>query len=277
MVFFEHIVIALRTSIRFTMEVEEGGRIPFLDLEIRKEVEGVRFSVHRKEVHRDSYLHRESCHPKPVFRGVVRSLVSRADRICSTECREGEGVRIEMALRKRGYANRELAVVRRRAQGGERQLELGSGARRYSLTYYPGIYERISRVLAQVGRRVTGRPVRRLADSLVRKRQEEKVPLGVVYVIKCGMCEWSYVGETSRTLKERLKEHRRMVTNMSDASEIARHVMETGHRMEWDKADILAKEENYGRRIFKEAWWTKKMRAGNKVKCNVDDMWDAFC
>ena len=90
------------------------------------------------------------------------------------------------------------------------------------------------------------------------------------------MCDWSYVGETDRTLGERLKEHRRMVNNMNETSEIAKHVMETGHGMKWDMASILAREDGYTKRLFKEAWWTRKMKAGNKIKWNIDEAWDPF-
>ena len=74
-------------------------------------------------------------------------------------------------------------------------------------------------------------------------------------------------------MEERLKEHRRMVASMSETSEIAKHVMETGHRMDWANAKILDRETKYGRRIFKEAWWTKQLESDNRTKCVIGGAW----
>ena len=65
----------------------------------------------------------------------------------------------------------------------------------------------------------------------------------------------------------------RKVRNMDLASEIACHVMDTGHGMDWLGARVLEKEHRYGKRIFKEAWWTEKLQAANRTKCVIDEAW----
>ena len=67
---------------------------------------------------------------------------------------------------------------------------------------------------------------------------------GVVYAIGGADCEQIYVGETARTGKERLKEHK-CHTRMgkSEFSAIAHHVQETQHQIHW-KTRIIAKERN---------------------------------
>ena len=115
-----------------------------------------------------------------------------------------------------------------------------------------------------------------LKDRLVRKIQERRIAYGVVYSGGCGQCRWRYVGETGRTTQEMIKEHRRMVRNMSETSEIVKHMMETGHSMSWSEAKVLDREELYGRRIFKEAWWTKKLAAANRTDCIIDSQWNHF-
>ena len=90
-------------------------------------------------------------------------------------------------------------------------------------------------------------------------------PMGLIYLLPCSNCNWSYVAETSRTLKERLSEHRRSVRNFSTRSEVANHVHQTGHLMNWDAARILGREGQHFRRIIKEAWFTRSHSSGNSV------------
>lgn len=264
---------SLRPTIKFTVEEENEGMLPFLDIAIRRGPDGVKRSVFRKATHRNGYLERTSCHPKSVFRGVVGSLDRRVDQICTAGEKGKERSRIKRDLSRRGYRQSDLATVGRSRKGRERK-EVPQEAR-YSIPYYPGVYERVSKILGGLGRKVTGRPVCRLADRLVRKHQEERVQLGVVYKISCRSCNWTYVGETGRSLEQRIKEHKRMVKNMeNERSEIAAHVLETGHSMNWEAATTLEKGQAfYGKRIFKESWWTKKLSSSNKVKCVVDDSW----
>ena len=85
------------------------------------------------------------------------------------------------------------------------------------------------------------------------------------------------MGETGRTLDERVKEHKRKVKGMEvTSSEIAKHVMDTGHLMEWTGARILEREVTYGKRIFKEAWWTRRLNAENRTKQVISDAWTPF-
>ena len=98
----------------------------------------------------------------------------------------------------------------------------------------------------------------------------------MVYRIPCAQCQWSYVGETSRTLKERLTEHRRAVKNFSSSSEIANHVLDADHRVDWEGAEILNFEDCHQKRIFKESWFTRIHNSGNRVFYDLNSAWSAL-
>ena len=62
----------------------------------------------------------------------------------------------------------------------------------------------------------------------------------VVYRIPCKTCEKSYIGLTKRSLECRLKKHRRATfSGNRDVSAVAEHVMDTGHDIDWDGAQVL--------------------------------------
>ena len=77
-VFLEHLN-SLHPSIEFTMEMEEGGSLPFLDTLIKRNKDGtVDTSVYRKPTHTDHYLQYSSHHPSHVKLGMVSGLFHRA-------------------------------------------------------------------------------------------------------------------------------------------------------------------------------------------------------
>ena len=65
---------------------------------------------------------------------------------------------------------------------------------------------------------------------------------GVVYSIPCE-CGSLYIGETGRTLKTRLMEHKRSVCNGDTNNGIAVHVRETEHSVQWEQAAVIKIEK----------------------------------
>ena len=70
---------------------------------------------------------------------------------------------------------------------------------------------------------------------------------GVVYSIPCE-CGSLYIGETGRTLKKRLIEHKRSVRNGDTNNGIAVHVRETEHSVQWEQAAVIRRNLSPNRR-----------------------------
>ena len=78
------------------------------------------------------------------------------------------------------------------------------------------------------------------------------------------------MGETGRCLHERQKEHVRLVRELNtDRSEIAKHVAENGHSVDLKGISVIDKEPQWRRRIIKEAFWSAKLKSGNRVKHDI--------
>ena len=143
------------------------------------------------------------------------------------------------------------------------------------IPYVPGLSERVARIFKKAGKSVFMRPGLSLAASLVRKKpQLRKDPRGLIYLIPCKDCHRRYIGETGRPLPERISEHKRAVRVFHPNSEVAHHVHEENHAMDWDSVRILGREEGRFKRIFKEAWHTKSFSAGNRVFTQIDPEWN---
>ena len=100
-----HHLNGVRPTIKFTVEQEEDGTLPFLNTLLRRRRDGsLDVSVYRKPTHTDRYLHFESHHPTQVKRGVVRCLHDRARGVISTQDNlQKEVNHIARVLKQNGY------------------------------------------------------------------------------------------------------------------------------------------------------------------------------
>ena len=71
--------------------------------------------------------------------------------------------------------------------------------------------------------------------------------------VPCKDCNGVYVGETGRTLKKWISEHKQAVRHMDDKNGIAVHIQRMVHRIDREKASITATEEFYWKRRIQEA------------------------
>ena len=92
-------------NIHFTSEREVEHVIPFLDVEIMRNVDGsLSTKVYRKPTHTDQYLQFSSHHPMAHKRSVVSTLLKRAASHCSSNslvCKEKAYVKETLPLQKK--------------------------------------------------------------------------------------------------------------------------------------------------------------------------------
>ena len=73
------------TNIQFTKEIEENGKIPFLDCLITRETNTLRTTVYRKPTHTDRLLDQKSYNPTSHKATTVRTLTRRAQIVCDSD------------------------------------------------------------------------------------------------------------------------------------------------------------------------------------------------
>ncbi|CAH1115570.1 unnamed protein product [Psylliodes chrysocephalus] len=85
---------------------------------------------------------------------------------------------------------------------------------------------------------------------------KDKVPItslsDVVYSIPCGTCHKSYIGQTSRCLKDRITSHRSDSRLHPKCCALAEHVHKNDHIMDYENVTILERETNISKRQFLE-------------------------
>ena len=92
----------IEPSIKFTLEREnEDGCLPFLDVLLHHNSNGtLSTTVYRKPTHTDKYLNIDSHHPLLHKVEVVRTLVSRANDMCSSNFAQSPFLCVEMRREK---------------------------------------------------------------------------------------------------------------------------------------------------------------------------------
>ena len=113
-----------------------------------------------------------------------------------------------------------------------------------------GLSEKLERVCTSLGVRAAFKPVRTLKKTLMRLKTQipEERKRGVVCKVPCKECSKTYVGETKRTLKVRLGEHKQAVKRGDPRNGIAVHAHVTQHEIDWNGAEVKKMEVNYWKR-----------------------------
>ena len=79
-----------------------------------------------------------------------------------------------------------------------------------------------------------------------------------------------YIGETGRTVKQRLKEHQDHTKKENVVkSAIANHIITTGHEINW-QARVIKREEHMLRRKVHEAVAIHKLAQKDNATTNLD-------
>ena len=80
-----------------------------------------------------------------------------------------------------------------------------------------------------------------------------------MYCIPCADYPRKYVGQTDRTLTQRLKEHQRAERNADTAtSALAEHAHSTGHPVNWTEARVIDTCSYTSRQCLLESWMIHK-------------------
>ena len=119
------------------------------------------------------------------------------------------------------------------------------------IPYVSGIAERMQRIFKEKGIGTYFKPYNTLSSNLVRPKDPTppERQCGVVYQLKCKDCDESYIGETARSLKKRIAEHKRMSgTNITAVGE---HLGVYNHELDPTETKIIAQrlEHMFPRRI----------------------------
>ena len=232
----------IHESIQFTIEKEQEDTLPMLDLKLIRKDNKVTTDIYRKPTHTDHYLQWSSHHPASQKVGVVRTLMHRAETLIKDEdLRKIEKDKIKNALRVCGYP--EWALKEGELRGKKQASKAEDRAdhpvssekpKGYAvLPYVKGLSERLQRVFRKHNMSLYSKAGFTIKNALVRPKDplDPDEQCGVVYECHCEVCNKTYIGETGRSLGDRMAEHQKSLDKGDMSSALSQHQESTGHRV----------------------------------------------
>ena len=246
-------------DIQFTKEIEENGKLPFLDCLVSRDNNELRTTVYRKPTHTDRLLDESSYNPTSHKATTIKTLTRRAQLVCDTpDSLRDENRYLERVFHKNNYNSDFIRRNIYRPTEVDATNVNPTPVTTVTIPYIKGTSETISRILQPYNIRVAHKPTTTLRHLLtnVKDRDEPNNRQRAVYKIKCSDCQASYIGETGRNLNTRLSEHKRATKNGDANNHIAVHHQLTNHNIDWDSAQCLTYSTNYFQRLTLESWYT---------------------
>ena len=208
---------SLHPSIKFTMKSEQNCQLAMLDVLVTRDSTGsLSFQVYRKPTHTNQFLNFSSHHPLQHKLGVVRTLVDRTNAIVTKEderLHEISGIRKSLAIC--GYTNWAWDTANRRNNSNKRSSRKKNSdhPNKGSVTvpYIQGVTESFQRLFRSYNIALHVQAQNSLRSLLVAPKDptHKLHRSGVVYGLKYADCPASYVGESARPLRTRIREHKR--------------------------------------------------------------------
>jgi len=108
--------------------------------------------------------------------------------------------------------------------------------------------------------------------SKLKDKDEQFKKSNVVYSIPCSQCEGTYVGQTSRVLKDRLTSHKSDCRLNKKSCALSQHYTERGHDFDFNNTKVLSSESNYNKRLFLEMVEISKQPNALNKKTDINDL-----
>lgn len=259
---FFTIINSQHHAIQFTLEQEEDGKLPYLDIMIhRNKNHTLDTSLHIKSTSKNRILNWNSSHPKTQRLGVAYGLISRTLNITSDKLKDESLEIIHNILIMNGYPPHIIKnlinkyITKNNTANIDDPETSGNVRTKYrSLTYAPALSEKLQHLFEQHDKdlKVAFKPHFTISKITTKKSLDnEEDRHGVVYKIQCNDCLGVYIGHTGQKISNRMRQHQLDVNNKHDPNRqtgAILHHIETGHTFDYNNAEILISELNSPKR-----------------------------
>ena len=238
-------------NIQFTHEEENNNSLPFLDIMIHRTNDGLQYSVYRKPTFKNDLIHYYSHHDVNIKSGTLIGLHLRALRICSPDYLEDEFNYIDTCFTQLKYPKSFIKRARQKALKISRRTTKEPQEKRRLTLPHNNMTHQIKKILSNDFQIVTKST--NTIKAILQRSTKSTEKIGGVYKIPCTACPQEYIGETSRKLEKRIKEHKYSLKTDDPLSAVAQHRTQHNHRIDLQKASFIYKEDDSTRRKLIES------------------------
>lgn len=287
--------------LKFTVEKENENSVPFLDTRIiRNQDNNLLLDWYQKKTNSGRYVHYRSYHDIKMKTNVILALKDRIKKITHPTLYHSAIARLKDTLKKNGYPDfflhrllfnsrdRDQIPTTLAAQPPSIQTEnqpsneqeenppLQLQHQRY--VSFPYIVE-LTGKLVDIFR--SHAEIKIAKYNLITNRQvfsklKDKLPTlsrsDVVYEITCATCQGKYIGQCSTNLQQRISLHKSDSKLRPNRCNLASHVHNTGHTMNFEEIKILTQEKRYQKRVFLEMCYIQQCKSSINQRSDIDKL-----
>ena len=252
-------------KIKFTEERENNKVLNFLDVQVTREEDRFDKKVFRKPAYAGNILHFNSNHPFGIKMGVLKSQIIRGLRITDKKNWNEEIHTIKRIFQENGYPlwriEKQIKIVINNFQKNGKYIpttKVLKDKKGFMCLPDSSLTKKIKEKAKQFGI-MTVTKQKKTINTTVSKFDRigsfnNNLNRGGVYEIPCKGCNKKYIGQTKRPIMKRMKEHKTATIKNDRSSEVANHVRQTGHHINWEGIRRVSGFENeYSKRMIRES------------------------
>ena len=269
-------LMGIEPRIKFTLERERNGILPFMDIHIRRENDRLVTKVYRKETHTNRYLNWKSNHSKSFLLGIIKGQTHRAHYFCDLKedlleelsflkdvfVMNGYPLHLVQGVINKSWEKETIKTILKENPLPENDQKKKGYYDILHAPYIQGFTENLQKKL----RRFNIGMVHKKGDTIkqIICHTKQKVPKmqqkNRVYRFDCRECKSWYIGETGQKMEKRTYQHQNDVKNGRETNAIFMHLQEhKDHYIQWQEVSYLEHEEDWKKRKIKEALFINAM------------------
>ena len=238
-------------NIQFTLEIENNGKLPFLDvLLIRNSSHNLDFKVYRKPTHSNTYIHAFSKHSFKIKLATISNIFLRAYNICSNIYIDEEIDYIFKSFNRLGYNYRTISNAHFKARKSYFKVNANSNSNSNSINYLVLPFLENSSDINNIAKyfniSIVNKSNTTLKSILKNNCRSSNDESGAIYQIKCGSCDSCYI-------KRPVYQHKYALRNVDTNNAVVKHIVEENHRVVVDDATVIVKENDTRKRKLIES------------------------
>ncbi|KYQ60037.1 hypothetical protein ALC60_00918 [Trachymyrmex zeteki] len=260
------------------VEHEENNFINFLDVKVITNNGRIKFDIYKKPTNSGRYLNYMSNHSIQHKRSVIIGQLDRILFLSHPEFHKNNIVSMIDTLILNNYPldiifstinNRikKLSIrkdVHKNNFNNNNELNELNKKKYFTIPFINKNSDKFSNIASKNNFKISYKPINRFIKS-GKDKLEKMDQCNVVYKICCLDCNASYVGQTKRKAKTRIKEHKSNIKRSNDALTIlSQHQIDKNHKINWENIKILDIEPYFQKRMTSEMIHIKKINGMNK-------------
>jgi hypothetical protein len=272
-------------NLQFTIEKENNGQIPYLDMIIKRNVNQILTTTfYSKPTATQRVISFKSNHHITQKINTALGLIHRVYSIDTENDKQTKQKIIEEILLKNDYPKTITNTLLKRYENNRNKTQetLPNNVTTYrSIPYIKNLSEKVAKMIKNTNQELTIAFKNKPMNGIFTRLKDQTTQLkktNVIYSVPCisDGCNKEYIGMTKTSLKKRICGHQsniNTINNNVNKTALCQHIMEMNHIFDLDNAKAIHQNNNYSKLSFLEMLYIndRKNKCVNK-KSDYNDL-----